>query len=354
MARLYRPTKAPIAERPVPMIKSPSQRPDPARSSASAGRSLITTSATTWPWGLSRERCRGILSTRPVRRQVTRSRLSSPQPSMNNTWWRASGLIHMNSLPGNPIDRRPLTRSGPQAFDQHRPARWGSLNPSHCRVPGPATTWPFGAGDPADEPALDMITQPLVDDHLRGLSGLPSGDRRPTLPRAATCDGVTAQLTTDHARITTNRPGDSPDPSPSRRRTAISSHPSKNRQWSAPRFSGAGDEWCFRCVGQGFDHVSTGVQCRVHRASRSPGSFNGPVRWPRPRGPTGRAPADRGRPGRGTAHRAPPSPGTGEFLERRGMLEATTVEGGAPREARGEGPSPSGEAAALVRPGSPG
>ena len=79
-------TIVPIADRPVPMIRSPSQRPATARSSASAGRWLMTTSAVMWPCGLLWDLARGSRNARPVRRQATSSRLSAPRPSMNRAW----------------------------------------------------------------------------------------------------------------------------------------------------------------------------------------------------------------------------------------------------------------------------
>ena len=50
--RVVRSTRVPIAERSRPMSRSPSQWPGTARSSASAGRSLISTSGVTWPHAL--------------------------------------------------------------------------------------------------------------------------------------------------------------------------------------------------------------------------------------------------------------------------------------------------------------
>ena len=66
--------------------KSPSQWPGTARSWASAGRWLRTTSAVTCPCGLLRDRSRGARSARPVRRHATSSLLSAPRPSMNRDW----------------------------------------------------------------------------------------------------------------------------------------------------------------------------------------------------------------------------------------------------------------------------
>ena len=72
----------PIAERSSPMSRSPSQCPGTARSSTSAGRSLISVSGVTWAQVLRRDRSRGARKARPVRRHQTNSRLSAPRPWM--------------------------------------------------------------------------------------------------------------------------------------------------------------------------------------------------------------------------------------------------------------------------------
>ena len=59
-----RSTTVPIAERCRPMIRSPSQCPGTARSSASAGRWEISTSLVTWAPGLLCARARGTRSAR--------------------------------------------------------------------------------------------------------------------------------------------------------------------------------------------------------------------------------------------------------------------------------------------------
>lgn len=65
-------------------------------------------------------------------------------------------------------------------------------------------------------------------------------------------------------------------------------------------FLGTGEEWCFRCVGQGFDRAGAGGAVPGSpNESFPPGSFSGPVRWPRLRGSwagpvTGPGPACRG------------------------------------------------------------
>ena len=76
--RVERSTSVPIAEWPVPRIRSPSQCPGTARSCASAGRSLIMISSLTK--FLPRcERALGTRSARPVRKHATISRLSAPR-----------------------------------------------------------------------------------------------------------------------------------------------------------------------------------------------------------------------------------------------------------------------------------
>lgn len=65
-------------------------------------------------------------------------------------------------------------------------------------------------------------------------------------------------------------------------------------------FLGTGEEWCFRCVGQGFDRAGAGGAVPGSpNESFPPGSFSGPVLWPRLRGSwagpvTGPGPACRG------------------------------------------------------------
>ena len=64
--RVVRSTRVPIAELPSPRIKSPSQCPGTARSSASAGRSRIMISGLTNFWPRPRVRALGTRSARPV------------------------------------------------------------------------------------------------------------------------------------------------------------------------------------------------------------------------------------------------------------------------------------------------
>jgi hypothetical protein len=68
--RVVRSTSVPIAELSGPRIRSPSQWPGTARSSASAGRSLIMISGLTNFFPGPRVRALGTRSARPVRRQA--------------------------------------------------------------------------------------------------------------------------------------------------------------------------------------------------------------------------------------------------------------------------------------------
>ena len=61
-------------------MRSPSQCPGTARSSASAGRWLTITSGATCDLPRPRLRARGTRSARPVRRQAVSSRRSAPRP----------------------------------------------------------------------------------------------------------------------------------------------------------------------------------------------------------------------------------------------------------------------------------
>jgi hypothetical protein len=76
--RLERSTSVPIAEWPRPRMRSPSQWPGTARSSASAGRSLIMISSLTKFLAVC-ARALGTLSARPVRRHAVSSRRSAPR-----------------------------------------------------------------------------------------------------------------------------------------------------------------------------------------------------------------------------------------------------------------------------------
>jgi hypothetical protein len=78
--RVVRSTSVPIAELPSPKIRSPSQWPGTARSSASAGRSLIMISGVTNFLPLPWVRVWGTRSVRPVRRHATSSRFRAPRP----------------------------------------------------------------------------------------------------------------------------------------------------------------------------------------------------------------------------------------------------------------------------------
>ena len=79
MNRVLRSTSVPIAERCNPISRSPSQWPGTARSSTSAAVALINVSGVTCAQAFCRDRARGTRSARPVRRQVTSSRLSAPR-----------------------------------------------------------------------------------------------------------------------------------------------------------------------------------------------------------------------------------------------------------------------------------
>ena len=80
MNRVVRSTSVPIAELRSPRIRSPSQCPGTARSSASAGRWLIMISGVTNVRRRLRVRARGTRNARPVRKHATNSRFSAPRP----------------------------------------------------------------------------------------------------------------------------------------------------------------------------------------------------------------------------------------------------------------------------------
>ena len=80
MNLVVRSTSVPIAELRSPMIRSPSQCPGTARSSALAGRWLIMISGLTKVRRRWRVRARGTRKARPVRKHATSSRFSAPRP----------------------------------------------------------------------------------------------------------------------------------------------------------------------------------------------------------------------------------------------------------------------------------
>lgn len=78
--RVVRSTSVPIAELSRPIIRSPSQCPGTARSSTSAGRSLIMISGRTNSLPRFRRRALGTRRARPVRRHAVNSRRRAPRP----------------------------------------------------------------------------------------------------------------------------------------------------------------------------------------------------------------------------------------------------------------------------------
>src|SRR5690625_7281311 len=70
--RLCRSTTVPMADRLVPMIKSPSQCPGTARSLASAGRLEMNTFSVTSPAGLGFDQARGLRKARRVLEAASR------------------------------------------------------------------------------------------------------------------------------------------------------------------------------------------------------------------------------------------------------------------------------------------
>ena len=80
MNLVVRSTSVPIAELRSPGIRSPSQWPGTARSSASAGRWVIMISGVTNVLRRLRVRALGTRKARPVRPHATSSRFSAPRP----------------------------------------------------------------------------------------------------------------------------------------------------------------------------------------------------------------------------------------------------------------------------------
>src|SRR3954468_5752113 len=118
--RVVRSTSVPIAELPTPTLRSPSQWPGTARSSASAGRWLIRILGAMQALPRPRLRARGTRNARPVRRQAVSSRRSAPaalhvQRLVDGLVTDPHGLIVREVDPQPPGDLLRAPRPGPPA-----------------------------------------------------------------------------------------------------------------------------------------------------------------------------------------------------------------------------------------------
>ena len=203
MKRVERSTSVPIAERPVPMIRSPSQYPGTARSSASAGRSLdhYLLADEALPTGA------GASSRHPERsaRSKAGDELSLERPAALDVESLVDRLVgDPHRLIFGEVDpqsvgyllRAPgLRPSAVTAMGLVAPRPWPGL--------GPGDGDPVGAADLTGEPIVDAVAEPLVGGELRRLRapghklGLPLRDRSPIGDLATPGGGVSAQLPGD-------------------------------------------------------------------------------------------------------------------------------------------------------------
>src|SRR6266581_907924 len=196
--RVVRSTRVPIAELPSPRMRSPSQWPGTARSSASGGRWLIMISGLTRravprPW--YSERAAGaqaggqLAAQRPaaldIRRLVDRLVGDPHRPIIGE----------VDPQPVGDLLRAP--GSGPTSV--LAPAVTAT-DPAHLRARHLAAV---EGADGAGEPVLHVLPQPVVRGELGGLGapgapvGMPLCGRGPVVQTAATGGGVAAELAGD-------------------------------------------------------------------------------------------------------------------------------------------------------------
>ena len=175
--------------------------PGTARSSASAGRSLIITSAVTWPRACCRARARGTRNARPVRRQATSSRLSAPR--LCDVERLVDRLVaDPHGLIIGEIDLATGSRSAPgsSAVTHRAVPAMGLVASLPLRGPAAYTGGPSAVLDHARQPVLHVLAQPFVGDQL--------GDLGPTSARSACHCAVDAR--TPAARSAWTRCGATP------------------------------------------------------------------------------------------------------------------------------------------------
>jgi hypothetical protein len=214
--RVVRSTRVRIAELPSPRIKSPSQWPGTARSSASAGRSLSMISGVTNFLPRSRFELVAL---------AVLARSASTRPTRGPTH---PGLAHRAP------DRSPRARSAWTHHAGNRP-RGGS------RSALGSTTWPtpvlaatvaptdpphlrachqlaIGSGDRASETILHVLAKLIVQSELRDLGTthaplrVPLRRRRPILQPIRTRRPIAAQLPRDRRRRPAQGSGDRSHP----------------------------------------------------------------------------------------------------------------------------------------------
>ena len=196
---VVRSTTVPMAERPVPIIRSPSQCPGTARSSASGGRSLIMTSSVDVT--LRTLLCAGSRNAQRSPRSKTRDEF---------TFQRAAALDVerlVDRLVGDPhrlvvgkVDRQPVRDllRAPRA----RPHPILSAGPV-AALPGRSRRSdhrPIRCVDNTSEAILHVVTEPIIDHQFRrpGPAGQPAPpsiarprpDTRGSLPESQRCGGA--------------------------------------------------------------------------------------------------------------------------------------------------------------------
>ena len=219
-----------------PMIRSPSQWPGTARSSASAGRSLIITSAVTNPLPRCRVRARGTRSARPVRRQATSSRLQRAaaldvQRLVDRLVRDPHRLIigEVDPQPVRDLLRAPRRRPAPVLAP--RPVATDPRAPS-----GPATGVAVRRGDRPGEPLLHVLAQPRRWRRAWPSSAAGRAARHATAPTDARYSSspprVAALRRSSREIVDGDRPSRraiSRTPQPCARRSAISSRSANDR-----------------------------------------------------------------------------------------------------------------------------
>ena len=207
MDRLLRSTMVPMADRPVPMIRSPSQCPGTARSAASAGRSLITTSAVTWPCGLLL-RPRSWFPQRPARAQARHQFAFERTPPLDVQRLVDRLVADAHGLIIGEIDLQPVADL--LRTPRRRPPSVLAVRLVQAFPRG----WPRSGDDRAVGPAdlsgqslLHVVAQLVVARKLRclrslrGLLRLPLRDQRSVLLFPAPGRRVAAQLARDRPRV---------------------------------------------------------------------------------------------------------------------------------------------------------
>ena len=196
------------------MIRSPSQWPGTARSSASAGRSLISTSGVTCalaPFCVPRAGHPQRPAGAQARDQLTLERAAAldVQRLVDRLVADAHGLIigEVDPEPVRDLLRAPRRRPSPVL-------RCGLLRPFQRGLPGPATGVPSGGATSPASRSWTYSRSRSLRDQLRGLRapraplGLPLRDRRPVLQLAAPGRRVAAQLARDRRRVAAEPAGD--------------------------------------------------------------------------------------------------------------------------------------------------